>query len=71
MTATLAGACKAVASEAPAIIIENVPGFPDELAVQAYGNMYNWQSFVLDPSDVGFEFIARQRTEHELSADVA
>ena len=40
--ATLAGGQKCAVSRAPCVVVENVPGFPDELAVEIYGS--SWAS---------------------------
>ena len=66
IAATLAGGRKAAYTQAPCVVIENVPAFPEELAADAYGPDYMWQSFIFTPDDVGFDFIARKRTgSHE------
>ena len=65
MAATLAGAKKASLCQAFVCVVENVVG-----CRRAYGPCFQWCQRVVQPEDVGFEFIARERTANLMSVSL-
>ena len=61
LPAILAAGAKADAVASPALVVENVPGFPLQLAEAVYGPRFVWQGLMQEPSMVGFDMMCRTR----------
>ena len=59
----LAAGAKTKVTAPRCVIVENVPGFPKDLAQACYGSNYVWRQTFKKPEEVGFEFVARTRTQ--------
>jgi site-specific DNA-cytosine methylase len=78
MEVFMAHARWAIVSGIKILLIENVPQLPLELIEDLYGADFNIYSFILDPSDAGFEMLSRKRqfillvsrAQAELTVDV-
>ena len=69
-TALAAGA-KVEVTQDPLLILENVPAFPLWMAQACYGREYTFQQMFQDPSQVGFEMMARSRSRAVCYANFA